>query len=552
MTGSGPRAQRQLFSQSPYGVSWHDCRVADAEGGAAARLKAGLAQAIRRATSRPSGAGVDGGSRGHQPRPGGAAKQRAVRQPNAGKPELVAIAADPASEPKALWRVALRSRHPAVSRALAANPSAPPRLLRFLGHFARWDVLVTLAGSPRTPLRMQSNRLASSLDWAVAAAVAANPATRPEVLGHLASRRDPRIGLAAAANPSLAGDLVEALLQSPSVYVRGVAAANPAAPSEALRRLAAGMSEPAWVLRAIAANPSCPADLSDQLLTWLTLGGPGNADPLFDPVRCTGHPASSDVPPVAWYAEEAKRADAARHPLWRVRAAVASAHKQLPLMTVSMLRRDPRPEVRRSVAGFIGTRPSEIRELIGDADAAVAWRAAQVRRANRRKYLRRRVLRRGLGLLPLAAIGIPFAVVASITPPAPSGTSPIVGSRVVLCVPKPGWLTGGWTTGTMARPSTQPTISLPGGGWLACGPSSSGAKVFLVATGSSGLILDAASPVQSPQGTRYDHKPVLLSAAQQNLFYIVGNPRLVAVTIGPDSNQSQVFTVTLAFPPGTP
>jgi hypothetical protein len=470
--------------------------------------------------------------------------------------DLVAIAADPASEPRALWRLALLSRDPAVLRALAANPSAPPLLLRFLGRLgARWDVLVAVAGNPRTPPWMRSH-LASSPEWAVAAAVAANPATAPRALRRLVSRRDPRIGLAAAANPALASELAEALLQSPSVYVRGVAAANPAAPPEALRRLAAGMSEQAWVLRAIAVNPSCPDDLSDQLLTWITLGGPGKADPLFDPVRCSGHPAGSDVPPVTWYAEEAKRPDAERHPLWRVRAAVASARKQLSQATISMLRRDPRPEVRLSVAGFTPTPPGRIRELMGDADAAVARRAAQVRSVNRKKYLRRRVLRRGFGLLPFALVGIILAFVMSHSPgpgtsPGP-GPSPGPGARLLRCASKPGWLTSEWTTGTMTPPAAQQTLSLPGGGWLACGPSSAGANALLVATGTSGLTFDAAGPLKSPQGTRYDGTPVLLSAIQQDLFYIVGPQKQVAVTIVAESNQSQVVTVKLAFAAAAP
>jgi hypothetical protein len=466
--------------------------------------------------------------------------------------DLVAIAADPASEPRALWRLALLSRDPAVLRALAANPSAPPLLLRFLGRLgARWDVLVALAENPRTPPWMRSHQLARSPEWAVAAAVAANPATAPRALRRLVSRRDPRIGLAAAANPALPSDLVEELLQSPSVYVRGAAAANPAAPPEALRRLAAGMSEPAWVLRATAVNPSCPDDLSDQLLTWLTLGGPGKEDPLFDPVRCTGHPAGSDVPPAAWYAEEAKRPDADRHPLWRVRAAAAAARGQLPQATISMLRRDPRPEVRLSVAGFTPTPPGRIRELMGDASAAVARRAAQVRKANRKKYFRGRVLRRGFGLLPLAMVGIILWDVTSHS--LGPGTSPDLSSQAVPCASNPGWLTGGWSSGTMARPTAaQQTFSLPGGGWLTCGPSSSGANVFLVSSGSSGLTLDVGSPVQSQRGTRYDNTPVLLSAAQQNLFYIVGHQKQVVMTIAADSNPSRVFTVTLAFATATP
>jgi len=501
--------------------------VADAED-AAAGLKAGLARAIRPA-ARLRG--------GREP----VAGQRATRLRKAAKPGLADTASDPASKPAALWRVAMRSRHPAVVRALAANPSVPPRLLRFLRQFARWDVLVALAGNANTPPGMHRS-LARSRYWAVAAAAAANPTARPKVLARLALRGDPRISLAAATNPALASDLAEVLLRSSNVYVRGVAAANAAAPPDALRKLASGMSEPAWVLRAVATNPSCPAVLSDQLLTWITLGGSGKADPLFDPVRCTGHPAGADVPLMAWYAEEAKRAGAEGHPLWRVRAGVASARKRLPFSVISALRRDPRPEVRRSVAGFIGTRPGQIRELMGDADAAVARRAGQVCKANRRRYLRRRVLPRALGFVPAAAVISVVGLTAS-----HSGTSPAPNPAVLRCAANPAWLSPGWSTSAMARPTEQQTVSLPGGGWLACGPSWSAANQVLVTTGSSKLVLNAPVAMQAPNGWIYNGKSVLFSAIQQNLLYIVGSPDLVKVTIAPDGNPSQVLTVTLVF-----
>ncbi len=464
------------------------------------------------------------------------------REPRPARPELLARAADPGADGWTLWRVAARSRHPSIQRALAANPSAPAGLLRVLGQYGRWDVAAAVARNPRCSAGTQ-RWLSYSGNWAVKAAVAANPSAPPGVLRRLAGRPDARLSMAVAANPALQADLVEALLRSPQVYVRGVAAGHPAAPPDALRGLAEGMSEPAWVLRAIAINPSCPAELSDELLTWITIGGPGKTDPAFDPVRCSGFPASTEISPAAWYAEQATGTDAERHPLWRVRAAVPAARKRLKLSTLRELRRDPRPEVRRSVAGFQGVFPRDIREMLGDADPAVARIAARVRSANRRRFLRRRLPRY---LARLAPFGLVLWVIISVITsthgtPAPPG-APTLSQTCAR--------TSAWLTDLPARAAAHVpgSLDLPDGGWLTCGPvNAAGPQGILVSTGSSGLTVLVADTVILSDGKTYTDAPVDIAAAQTSLLTLANDPSVVVVTITPDGKRSRAVSAKLTF-----
>jgi hypothetical protein len=224
------------------------------------------------------------------------------RGPGVASPDPAKIerAADSASSSRVLWYLALFCWRRSVRRALAANPSAPPLLLWYLVRVSRWDVKAIVALNPRCGRHIQ-RQMVYGKDWAVRAALGSNPKTVPKVLGILAASFDPRVLMAVAANPALPADLVDTLLKRNSVFVRGAAAANPNASGDSLRGLARGMAEPVWVLRVIAANPSCPGELSDQLLTWIALGGADNADPMFDPVACTGHPDNPQVDVMSWY-----------------------------------------------------------------------------------------------------------------------------------------------------------------------------------------------------------------------------------------------------------
>jgi hypothetical protein len=221
----------------------------------------------------------------------------------------------------------------------------------------------------------------------VRAAVGASVVASSKLLGRLIASSPPCVRLYVAANPSLTSALADGLLADLDPYVRGVAAAHPAASAAALRRLAEGLSEPAWILQRIATSPACPADLSDQLLTWLALGAAAHADPMFDPLACTGHPGDTNVSLVSWYREQARGDAAELHPLWRVRATVVRAVGRLPGQRVLPLARDPRPEVRQTIAGVQRLSLNIRLELRRDADPAVARLASTaIQKGNGRNH----------------------------------------------------------------------------------------------------------------------------------------------------------------------
>jgi hypothetical protein len=222
------------------------------------------------------------------------------QEPSGVSADAVASAGDPATGSLMLWGLGLRcvgSRE--LARALAGNARLPRPLFWSLA-LRGWDVRAAVAANPRCPWAL-TRMLTWSNHWAVIAALAGNPAASRRLLDYLARSFPARLRLYVAANPSLTAEIADRLLADGDPYVRGVAADHPMASAAALSALAAGMKEPAWILRRIAANPSCPAELSDTLLTWLVLGGSGDADPTFDPVECTGHPGDTSVSVVAWY-----------------------------------------------------------------------------------------------------------------------------------------------------------------------------------------------------------------------------------------------------------
>lgn len=334
---------------------------------------------------------------------GTAGQRSATRQSR--RAARVQLASDPAASWFTLWRLAIRDwpRRP-MARALAANPRSPRLLLRCLGS-RRWDVLALVAANPRCPPSMLRSMVWAP-DWAIRAAVAANPAATLPILESLITGSGPRVRLYAAGNPSLSEPLAGRLLADPDQFVRAVAARHPAASAAALGQLAEGMAEPAWVLQAIAGNPACPPELTDQLLTWIALGGSGHSDPLFDPVECTGNPGDTRFEPFAWYQEQARRPGAERHPLWAVRASVLNAQHRISLVQARSLARDPRPEVRRSLA--TGQLPLDVRrQLRRDADPQVAGLAAAVGTRNKQAERKRQARR----LIPVwLGLGMPLAI----------------------------------------------------------------------------------------------------------------------------------------------
>lgn len=389
-----------------------------------------------------------------------------------------------------------------MAAAVAANPNCPPRL-------SRW--------------------MAWSSDWAVQAAVAASPVTTQEVLRILAGNEQARVRLHVAANPAAPGTIIGQLLADQSAYVRAVAAGHPAAPAAGLRSLAETMSEPAWVLRAIATNSACAADLSDQILTWLALGGPGSADPLFDPMACTGHPADTTMTAAAWYWQQARAPGAESHPLWRVRAAVIPARRRIS-MQARELTRDPRPDVRRAVASFTGLPFNRLRELGGDDDPRVARIAATALQGKRRAEKKRRRIRLLLRLVPVGpviAIALMTLVNALVSAPGSSLNSamPVITGS------------GGITS--------DPVHGLPGGGQIGCfWVSALHLSLVSVSTGTEALTLSIPGAVTSyPEGVPAPN-PVRLPAGQYAEFVLPAGGSLVTMIVtrpGKDSPERLAF-----------
>jgi len=431
-----------------------------------------------------------------------------------------ALAGNAACSPAALRTLAKRCwREPEVLRALAGNTAAPPLLLRHLaGH--RWDVACIVAANPSCPGRLlRSGRLCGSQVLAVRMAVAAGAAGPPSIFARLA-RDNAAVRLFLATNPALSPEVVDSLLADPDRYVGRVAAAHLRASPEALVRLADGMTAPAWTLRAIAANPACPPDLSDQLLTWLALGGPGASDPRFDPAPCSGHPGDPGANLAVWYRDEAANAtDPLRHPLWRVRAAIPASRKSTPYIWLAEMARDIRPEVRQVASRYSGLPAVVLKELSDDAAAVVAKQAtASLKRKAEQpetKVLRRRVwtTRVVMGAILVAVLAFEFR----------PGQGPSFPSTPTITfpndVPSPIFTAGA-------------PVALPGGGTLVAGllAYSGGTYLTVVAQGErlTVTIPGTAGSVPAAQSGY----PVAAYSAQQFVFATAATAaRTISVTV---------------------
>jgi len=438
-----------------------------------------------------------------------------------------ALAGNATCSRHALGLIATKSwREPQVLRALAANPAVPgPLLRRLAGH--RWDIACVVAANPSCPARLlASGRLCGSHILSVRMAVAAGSSNDPQLFRRLA-RDNPAVRLWLATNPALPVDILEALLSDGNVYVRGAAAAHRSAPPEALARMAEGMGAPAWILRAIAANPVCPPDLSDQLLTWLALGGAGPADARFDPITCSGYPGETGTNPTQWYRAEAEASpDPLRHPLWRVRLAIPSSRKTTPYTWLAEMARDIRPEVRQVATRFPGMPAAVLKELSGDAVPNVAQQAAatlqrkigmpETKTQNRRTWIARVVI----AVVVVAAFAGVIDMGRSSTPPTTNAAANVIG---------------------LPYATTGPSQALPGGGTVVAGQLSGEADTYLtVTTKQVGLTVTIpADMVSEPSAASgYTVPPfstqqfaILVSGSAVTLQVSAAGRRPVAVTV---------------------
>lgn len=419
---------------------------------------------------------------------------------------------------------------PAVGRAIAANPSTPVWCLRRLA-FRQWDVAAEVAKNPRTPDSVLARLAVTSptSQWAVRAAVATQPRTPPEVLSRMALYSAPRLKIFVAANPNLPTKEVDRLLTDDDAYVRGVAAGNPSASPEALARLAQPMADRPWVLRAAAANPSCPQDVAEQVLTWLALGGAGNGDPRFDPISCDGHPGDTSMPIFTWYREAARRANPDEHPLWRVRAVITMSLERIPTPMLGRLADDPRPEVRRSAARFKELSWGRLRDLRQDVDPGVrqvADRAMQNKRTNPTPTARRRRTVRWVRAVLIAG------VITSTLHYIPGGG----GSGPAVSPSTPSFLNGGDSIGGLPSGAETPTdhATLPGAGSLVAGHVVGVDLDYLTVTSTSvGLDIAVPTVLVTDAGDPVDGDLVVDAGSTRTVIFSAPADSSLTITVRP-------------------
>jgi hypothetical protein len=403
---------------------------------------------------------------------------------------------------------------------------------------------------PACSVRLYRKLLWSSFP-AVEVAAAAHPRASSVLMNRLGHFTEPWLRLSIATNPSAPLEAIDMLLADRDPYVRRVAAAHPLVTAEGLRRLCADFSQPAWILRAAATNPACPADLADQLLTWLALGGAGASDPHFDPIACTGQPDSTEVHASVWYANAARQEGAETHALRRVRATVPIARTRIPIAILKLLARDPRAEVRRQSARFRALPFPVLRELVVDRDPTVARLAESALRdkpKERGKRARRLVLR-GLPIVVFVLVAnswIDSRATPSITGlSAPGATSPSISSG---------------STGYIGTVQVADGVSLPatiagdrtvtGGGTIEAGtfigPTNLPNLPFIsVAAGTVSLDVSVPGAFTFGPSVTAASSPLRVAANQQTVLVLPADPTSINVTV--DAPGQATVTLTFGF-----
>ena len=200
--------------------------------------------------------------------PKAAARAAAIDNPSWPPPMLAAAAQDDSDlvrasvaaktrDPNQLWR--LVGDQPDVRSAVAANPASQPDLIWYLATDKEPDVRAAAGRNPNCPPEALQHLAGDSRTPQEAAA--ANPNCPPETLlaayrGKIPSRR----GL--AANPACPLDLLAILASSGVVEIRAAAAGNPNCPPEVLQQTVRDYPE---VCSATAGNPNCPPEVLEQL-----------------------------------------------------------------------------------------------------------------------------------------------------------------------------------------------------------------------------------------------------------------------------------------------
>jgi hypothetical protein len=327
----------------------------------------------------------------------------------------------------------LRRRSPAVGRGLAARPDLSLWSRQALTRHSSWDVRAVLAA--RQDISSSNfRRLCTSTDWAVLDALAANHALASKQIQRIPVRHE-AITLTQVQHPDCPVTILQNAISAWSAdpHVRAVALRHPALDTATLRSAAEDLRAPAWVLSSIARNPSCPPDVRDGLLAWITVGGAGHTDPMFDPATGVGHPGDTRTDRNA--AVNSYAGPRARVAIFRL--AWARAQKNLGPSALKLLARDPDPAIRQRAAQF--TNRAMLRTLTDDADAKVVQQASGLLpTVPKQKWRPRDITTRSLqplliGLVIVVAIAAgSHDITNSLQPSTPAFTLPRTGMDAPL------------------------------------------------------------------------------------------------------------------------
>ena len=273
--------------------------------------------------------------------------------------------------------IAVANRDPkGVVRAAAIdNPSWPSSMLAIAAQYDSDLVRASVAAKTRDPNQLW--RLVGDKQD-VRAAVAANPASLPDLIWHLATDQDPDVRTAAGRNPSCPPEALRHLAGD-SRTPREAATANPNCPPEVL--LAAYRGEiPSR--RGLAANPACPLDLLALLasdgVVEIRAAAAGNPscppEALRQTVRdcpevCSATAGNPNCPP-----EVLEQLAGSEHA--KVREAVAS-NPVCAAAQLALLAHDADIAVRTSAAGNPNCPPADLVHIAGGGDEIAA--AAAIR-----------------------------------------------------------------------------------------------------------------------------------------------------------------------------
>lgn len=307
---------------------------------------------------------------------------------------------------RTLLNKASHSNDPEVLRAVAANPRCPAVALRritdlLLPRVAKdsiaLEIMIAVAWNPNTTLRTME-KISSSKHKDLRTVLCFNSATPESLLFALGETATPDMGYHLACHPSSSSSLLEMLSFHPDTSVRDAVLANPKTPKATLNRLmgqvpdqirlhaaarnpatpplalAEWASSPRYsVRRIVAANPSLPTDIMEQL-AWT--GDQRAQVAIASQPRipeALARDLASNLTSIETRVALALNPNIPHHvvfsllldPSEQVRAAVISTHKSLPAQSLSHLAyEDSAPSVHAALASHPNLPTSPLIRLV--------------------------------------------------------------------------------------------------------------------------------------------------------------------------------------------